>query len=64
MFHKNFVFDYFPRLEKAVFEFIFDSPITILRSFSKEAIEGISDALSNILKRIYSTLQKCNVILY
>ena len=59
--HRDFAFEYIPRLKEAVWNNLINSPDSNIRNFTKDKIEGIVQAFDALLKRVYSLPEKQEV---
>jgi hypothetical protein len=60
--HRNFAYEYIPRLKDAIFGNILKSPDSNIRNFSKDRIDSVINSLDSLLKRCYSIPEKNEVI--
>lgn len=59
--HRDFCYEYIPKLKDAVWKNILKSPDSNLRNFNKERIENIIQAFDSLLKRVVSIPEKNEV---
>jgi len=60
--HRDFCYDYVPRLKEAVWRNLLKSPDSNIRNFTKERIDNIIQAFDGLLKRVYSLPEKYEMI--
>jgi len=60
--HRDFAFEYIPKLKEAVWKNLLSSPDSNIRNFTKDKIEYIVTAFDSLLKRVYSLPEKQEVI--
>lgn len=60
--HRDFVYEYVPRLKEAVWRNLLESPESNIRNFTKERIDSILNAFDILLKRAYSLPEKNEMV--
>lgn len=59
--HREFAFDFVPRLKDAVWANLLNSPDSNIRNFNKEKIDSVVQGFESLLKRVYSLPEKQEV---
>ena len=59
--HREFCYEYIPKLKEAVWKNILKSPDSNIRNFTKEKLDNIVSAFDGLLKRTFSIPEKLEV---
>ena len=59
--HKEFAYEYLPKLKEAIWKNLLQSPESNIRNFTKDRLEDILQGLDVILKRVYTVAESNEV---